>query len=283
MRIRTVKPEFWRSPDICSLSLNTRLLFIGLWNYVDDNGVGEDEVSLIRSDLFPRDDPQEMDKVIQRGLAELSARGLIARYATPANGRKYLYVTNWAHQRIDKPTQSKKPLPTSDNAVLADDSRNILGILNEDSRLYQGNKGPREGDQGSKVAGDSKGGQLVPVADATATVDKAPTSSSPSKRGSRLPDNYKPSQATIDAIKAEFPNATSADLTREHNQFVDWATSCSSKAAVKRDWDAAWRNWMRRELVKIPGAAPNGNLRGAAAKAMEFQRIGEAMMLDGDR
>ena len=40
MRIRTIKPEFWRSDDITALGWATRLLFIGLWSYVDDNGVG---------------------------------------------------------------------------------------------------------------------------------------------------------------------------------------------------------------------------------------------------
>ena len=33
MRIRSIKPEFWRSDDITALSLEDRLLFIGLWSY----------------------------------------------------------------------------------------------------------------------------------------------------------------------------------------------------------------------------------------------------------
>ena len=44
MRIRTVKPEFWRSEDVSRLPVADRLLFIGLWSYVDDNGVGVDRV-----------------------------------------------------------------------------------------------------------------------------------------------------------------------------------------------------------------------------------------------
>lgn len=42
MRIRNIKPEFWRSQDITALDKSARLTFIGLWNYVDDNGVGLD-------------------------------------------------------------------------------------------------------------------------------------------------------------------------------------------------------------------------------------------------
>ena len=39
MRIRSIKPEFWTSDDVAQHDWNTRLLFIGLWSYVDDNGV----------------------------------------------------------------------------------------------------------------------------------------------------------------------------------------------------------------------------------------------------
>ena len=62
MRIRSIKPEFWRSPDISDLAIEDRLLFIGLWSYVDDNGVGQDRVSTICADLFADDlsrDPRE--------------------------------------------------------------------------------------------------------------------------------------------------------------------------------------------------------------------------------
>jgi hypothetical protein len=73
MRIRSIKPEFWRSADTAALDMFTRLLFIGLWNYVDDKGVGDDDVSLIRSDLFPRDPlGEELSLKIHGGLTEPS-------------------------------------------------------------------------------------------------------------------------------------------------------------------------------------------------------------------
>ncbi len=37
-RIRTTKPEFWSSAQIIELSRDARLLFIGMWNFCDDNG-----------------------------------------------------------------------------------------------------------------------------------------------------------------------------------------------------------------------------------------------------
>jgi hypothetical protein len=147
MRIRTTKPEFWRSKDTARLSFPHRLLFIGLWNYCDDNGVGEDDEALIRADLFPRDDVQEASELVRGGLQELSRNGQILRYEDTGTGRKYLMVTGWHHQRIDKPSQCKKPFPNSEDCVLLDDSGSTPRPLPDDSRLYLGTKGSR--DQGS--------------------------------------------------------------------------------------------------------------------------------------
>lgn len=146
MRIRSVKPEFWRSADMVVLDYFTRLFFIGLWNYVDDNGVGEDSVTLIRSDLFPREeDINTISARIHGALNELSKRGQIARYADSRNGRHYLYVQSWRHQRINRPTESDKPLPTSEFASLHEDSVSTHVPLTEPSVLDQGNKGMEQG------------------------------------------------------------------------------------------------------------------------------------------
>ncbi len=149
MRIRSVKPEFWRSGDIADLDYFTRLLFIGLWNYVDDNGVGEDNLNLIRSDLFPREDIATIEPLIIQALTELSLRAQITRYRDRKTGRRYFKVINWHHQKINRPTASRKPLPTSEDVELIEDSLIAQGRLIEDSLADQGIKGSRErGNQG---------------------------------------------------------------------------------------------------------------------------------------
>lgn len=114
MRIRSIKPEFWRSQDISAIEdWATRLLFIGLWSYVDDNGVGVDRVALIAADLFADDverDPSETFARVSGGLRQLAEAGRIARY--DVDGRSYLFVNGWAeHQRIDHPNAPRYPLP----------------------------------------------------------------------------------------------------------------------------------------------------------------------------
>jgi hypothetical protein len=223
MRIRSVKPEYWRSADTAVLDIFTRLLFIGLWNYVDDNGVGEDDVHLIRSDLFPRDrNVDELSERIHGSLTELSTRGQILRYTHLDTGRDYFKVEAWQHQKISHPTASKKPLPTSDNIKLKEGSVNPPGILSESSGSDLGIKGSR--DLGNK-------GSIQPRKRASRTKPKT-----------HIPDDFLPAPKTIQSIRAEFPQAVSDDFEYQTRKFRDhWAKVGTPMA----DWDATWRNWIR--------------------------------------
>lgn len=120
MRIRSIKPEFWRSSDIAKLDVEDRLLFIALWSYVDDNGVGIDKLASIAADLFADDierDPSETFARVSRGLQNLSEAGRIVRYTV--DGRDYLEITNWGkHQRIDKPNKARFPSHTDNQASI---------------------------------------------------------------------------------------------------------------------------------------------------------------------
>lgn len=152
MRIRSIKPEFWKSEDVAALSWPDRLIFIGLWSYVDDNGVGRDNERLIMADLFPlEEDPRETLATISRGLQTLFRRGLIARYSVA--GKPFFYVTGWPdHQKIDKPNKPRYPLPTCDDAII----RDTLATPSRDSReipspgaVEQRNRGTEE--QGKEI------------------------------------------------------------------------------------------------------------------------------------
>lgn len=149
MRIRSIKPEFWRSDDVDALCIADRLLFIGLWSYVDDAGIGVDKESAIAADLFAADlegDPQECSGRIHVGLKRLSDAGLITRYTV--DGKRYLHVTNWKrHQKINKPTASKYPAPTSENAV-------PTGGFTEDYRNPQEIPSSGTGEQGNRGTGE---------------------------------------------------------------------------------------------------------------------------------
>jgi hypothetical protein len=105
-RIRSIKPEFWSSEDVSNVSRDARLLFIGMWNFADDVGNGQASPKSLRMKVFPGDDDID-DQTIMGLLQELSKNDLVDIYK--AEGKQYYHVTNWYHQRIDKPQKPKFP------------------------------------------------------------------------------------------------------------------------------------------------------------------------------
>lgn len=72
-----------------------------------------------------------------------------------------------------------------------------------------------------------------------------PSASTPSrdKRGTRLPQGWKPNNDLIEKARIEFP---SVDLRVETDAFCDWWHAKAGKDATKLDWDLTWQGWMRR-------------------------------------
>ena len=65
----------------------------------------------------------------------------------------------------------------------------------------------------------------------------------PRKRGTRLSPDWYPSKAVIGDMESECPHV---DFRAEHRKFIDYWIAKSGKDATKLDWDATWRNWIRR-------------------------------------
>lgn len=169
MRIRSTKPEFWRSETIGALDWDTRLVLKGLESYIDDNGVGKDSVALICADVFPHDlarDPETIARV-SRALQKLAEANLIVRYSI--NGHRFVYVRRWKSiQRVDKPNAGRYPRPDGsmnyaddvdesvcpaqpgDEVAPREDSRNIR----EDFQNSPDTLAPGTGEQRSRGTGE---------------------------------------------------------------------------------------------------------------------------------
>lgn len=116
-RIRTVKPEFWTSPDVAALSRDARLLFIGTWTLADDHGYLLDDPARLLLELYPGDrDIDESD--VREWIAELATRGMLRR-VRDTEGRVVLQVVNFRrHQRIDRPSRSRFELADGGEPVV---------------------------------------------------------------------------------------------------------------------------------------------------------------------
>ncbi len=152
-RIRSIHPEFWRSEDIAALDWDTRLLFIGLWCYVDDNGVGRDVEKLIAAELFPlEDNPRETLAKVSRGLQTLSDGGQIVRYNV--GGKPFLFIVAWDKwQKIDRPAKARYERPT---LPLTCGNVNPRDTLATPSRQSREGASTGEGEKGRRGEGEKK-------------------------------------------------------------------------------------------------------------------------------
>lgn len=119
-RIRTIKPEFWTDERVVELDFWIRLLFIGLWNFADDEGRMVCSEKRIKMQIFPGDSPN-----IRGGLDELSRVGLIDLYTV--EDTEYLQIPTFLkHQRVDHPSRSKLPEKPKEPRTSSPNARRTL-------------------------------------------------------------------------------------------------------------------------------------------------------------
>lgn len=111
-RIRTIKPEFWSSESITELTIPARLLFIGMWNFVDDAGNHPASAKTLKLLIYPNG--EFTTEQVSEMVAEMITLGLVISYEGP-DSKEYWHITGWArHQRIDRPNY-RYPAPNSTN------------------------------------------------------------------------------------------------------------------------------------------------------------------------
>lgn len=218
-RIRTIKPEFPQSETIGHLSRDARLLFIQLWTIVDDDGRARASSRMLASLLYPYDD--DAPNLIEAWLTELEKENCVRRYE--AEGKLYLDIPKWLeHQKIDHPSKSKIP-PFREGLA------RVRETLAPDLDL---GSGPR-----------------------ISTFKKEPAL----RAAAADEENKKPKRGRKPSSKVPLPNGWEPHgiLTttegRELEKMRDWARS---NAIIKADWDATFRNWLRR--AEENRGKPNG-------------------------
>jgi uncharacterized protein YdaU (DUF1376 family) len=94
--------------------------------------------------------------------------------------------------------------------------------------------------------------------------ENAPPSKPPDKpksvRGTRLPQDWTPSQADVDHARAK--GLQENEIENESAKFRDYWISKAGQSAVKLDWAATWRNWIASYLERRPRQAGRSNTTG---------------------
>lgn len=147
-RIRTIKPEFFTSETIASLPVAARLTFIGLWTQADDHGRLVDNSRIIKGALWPLDDdvtPADVSLHIHM----LVDAGMLERYEV--DGKRYLLILGWHHQRINRKSEPRHPAPPSQSTADSEPSLSPHAHRTEDGPQEQGT-GNRESLSSSRTA-----------------------------------------------------------------------------------------------------------------------------------
>lgn len=107
-RIRSIHPNTPTDPELASVPVEARLLFIYSWTMADDAGNLDANPLGLRMALFPGDDWATVARITE--IVDMLVAGRF--YTTYAvDGKKYLHVRNFArYQKLDHPTAPKVPL-----------------------------------------------------------------------------------------------------------------------------------------------------------------------------
>lgn len=140
MRLRTIKPGFFKNEDLLALPPLTRLLFAGLWCYCDRDGRCEDRPRRMKLEILPGD---ECDVDVM--LDDLARAGFLVRYTHA--GERLLQVTKFSeHQRPHKNEQESALPPMSGDSTTKAVPQHNHGGAKDALSLGSGEWDPGSGD-----------------------------------------------------------------------------------------------------------------------------------------
>lgn len=241
MRIRTIKPEFWRDPDSTGRwSADLKLFYIGMWMVADDDGRFAWEPDLIAADLFPF----ERGANVKALLEKLVQGGQVVRYEH--GGRSYGWLRNFAkHQKINRPTPSRLPPPP---------------LVNESS------VSPPASLAAGKDQGSGKGSGIREHEGAEAVAPAPPPPASPVvltlKCSGVGPKVYDVTQAQVDEWIVAYPGV---DVLAEIRKSAAWQDAQPKRRKTHKGMAAHLVSWFgraqdggRSRKAAVGGALPPG-------------------------
>lgn len=127
-----IKPKFWEDKKIGKLKPESRLMYIGMWNYADDKGVLSYDPVLIKARIFPYDKdmtPIRVERMLQE-MADMKVFKVIEW-----SGDKYIYIHNFLkHQKINKPNLEELNIPMDELNEIINESLIDHGLFTDQSR-----------------------------------------------------------------------------------------------------------------------------------------------------
>ncbi|WP_280475466.1 hypothetical protein [Nocardia asiatica] len=285
-RIRTIKPEFWDSPDTATADLRTRLLFIAMWNWADDYGIGDATPVRVIGFAFPHDDIPASE--YPRLLKDVSdAYGVVFfRY----DGRSYYVIPSWnSHQRTERKAKPKQGLMEA-AAQAADEAKTAVQKANQDlptnvAEIPTQSEGSSDGTQGTSGPGTGEQGKGEQRKEETRS-PAPPSNPKPTTEPAGFQEfwaTFPRRQGKGDAIKAWAKAIKKADA----QVIIDGALRYATDPNREDQYTAMAASWLNAERWsddplpdRRPRAAPMGPSR-SDQKVQNILDIGSRLVSEG--
>ena len=294
----------WGDADFKALTCQQQLLYLKLVSQTDISLAGVLTLATIR---WAGQTAGVTDKDIARTLAELEA----ARFIVCDRETQEVLVRSYVRNDLGwRSSKTMKAVKAAVGRILSPRLRGVIsaellkvdtsGLSDRKSETYE--LSPREYidsairdlvDENPPVDtpcdtpsdtpcdtpsdGASRSGPLThALANANANANaNAPARERTTTRAHQLPDDWQPKPETVAAMSAAMPGV---DFRLEHAKFRD---HYKSNGKAMKDWDATWRNWMRRVKEFAPTSRAStrqqetDDLFAAAARRMGVTIEGE--------
>lgn len=166
-RIRSLKPEFFRSKSLARCSFGARLTFQGLWCEADDYGRGEAEPRVLAGVIWPLDDDIGWEEV-EGHLVELVREKRIVLYEV--DGDRYYEIPSWEEHQAAAYRRGKAqhPAPTPDTPEQESHDQSCKEVQAAPPMVLEGNweLGTGNEELGTRIATTSAARRQDPIWDA---------------------------------------------------------------------------------------------------------------------
>ena len=242
---------------IMEVGEDAELLYVRMLAYasrqMEFEGFISDRVILTRLGIMPRESGNGTGNV--PGTDAGSRAGLLAEYGLLTREEGGYRISGWlkwnksaaelgkerARDRQRKTTPDKPvrvPVPNRGRETVRENGRETV--------RESGDNDQTRPDTDHKESGASPISDEPNLPAVITAADAAPTKT---KRGSRLPDDWIP--ARIDTNHAVEAGHDPAWLGDQLARFRDYWTAQPGAKGSKADWDATWRNWIRRSATDM--------------------------------
>lgn len=220
-RIRTIKPEFFTSEDIVSLTPLARLFYVSLWCEADREGRFEWKPRTFKLRYLPGD---ECD--VEMLGQELIDIGLVVLYE--ADGKFYAEIPTFAKHQIINNREAASDIPP----------RTIHASSTRQARVKAEGKEGKEG----------KGGRVPPSGD-----DDSPADDSPPALVTSIPLIDKTEHPITEAMAAEWAEAYPAvDVPQQLREMRVWCLANPKNRKTAAGVARFVTTWLGREQDKAP-------------------------------